>query len=57
MLVVIDRAEVDTEQVARTVSQLLDAAPNLSVLVTSRLPLGVEGERLSVRRSASLAGC
>ena len=46
MLVVVDRAEVDTEQVARTISQLLDTAPNLSVLVTSRLPLGVEGERL-----------
>ncbi len=46
MLVVLDRAEVDTEQVARTVSQLLDAAPNLSVLVTSRWPLGIEGERL-----------
>ena len=46
MLLVVDRAEVDTEEVARIVSQLLDAAPDLSVLVTSRLPLDVEGERL-----------
>ena len=46
MLLVIDRAEVDIEQVAHTVSQLLDAAPGLSVLITSRLPLGVAGERL-----------
>lgn len=46
MLLVVDRAEVAVAEVAVTLARLLDAAPEFSVLVTSRLPLGLDGERL-----------
>ena len=44
MLLVLDNCEHLTESVADTVDAILDAAPALRVLVTSREPLGLNGE-------------
>lgn len=48
MLLVLDNCEQVVEPVAVLVRTLLRAAPELRILVTSREPLGVDGERLSV---------
>jgi predicted ATPase len=45
-LLVIDNAEHVREPVARLVGELLSACPGVRVLVTSREPLGLPGERL-----------
>ena len=44
MMVVLDNAEQVVEGASRIVSELLDASPNLKIIVTSREPLGIEGE-------------
>ncbi|MER8232795.1 regulator [Streptomyces sp. NPDC094049] len=46
LLLVLDSCEHLTEACARLVTELLAAAPGLTVLATSRSPLGVEGERI-----------
>lgn len=46
LLLVLDSCEHLAEPCARLVAELLAAAPGLTVLATSRLPLGVEGERV-----------
>lgn len=46
MLLVLDNCEHVVEECAALVDALLDAAPNLCVLATSREPLGVDGERV-----------
>lgn len=46
MLLVLDNCEHLIESCATLVDALLDAAPGLSVLVTSREPLGIAGERV-----------
>ena len=45
VLLVVDNCEHLLEPTAALVERLLDAAPALRVLATSREPLGVEGER------------
>jgi predicted ATPase/DNA-binding SARP family transcriptional activator len=44
MLLVLDNCEHLTEPVAEIVDAILDAAPSLTVVVTSREPLGLDGE-------------
>ncbi|MFC9387041.1 ATP-binding protein [Streptomyces venezuelae] len=46
LLLVLDSCEHLAEPCARLVAELLAAAPGLTVLATSRRPLGVEGERI-----------
>ncbi|MFD3533002.1 ATP-binding protein [Streptomyces sp. NPDC058664] len=46
LLLVLDSCEHLAEPCARLVTELLAAAPGLTVLATSRSPLGVEGERV-----------
>ncbi|MFD3728088.1 ATP-binding protein [Streptomyces sp. NPDC058671] len=46
LLLVLDSCEHLAEPCARLVTELLAAAPGLTVLATSRLPLGVAGERV-----------
>ncbi|MFB7611764.1 regulator [Streptomyces gardneri] len=46
LLLVLDSCEHLAEPCARLVTELLAAAPGLTVLATSRRPLGVEGERV-----------
>ncbi|HET9096807.1 MAG TPA: diguanylate cyclase, partial [Candidatus Baltobacteraceae bacterium] len=46
MLLVLDNCEHVVEPCAALVDSLLDAAPDLHVLVTSREPLGISGERV-----------
>ncbi|MEV4936999.1 ATP-binding protein [Streptomyces zaomyceticus] len=46
LLLVLDSCEHLAEPCARLVAELLAAAPGLTVLATSRRPLGVEGERV-----------
>lgn len=46
LLLVLDSCEHLVEACARLVRTLLDAAPRLRVLVTSRQPLGLPGERI-----------
>ncbi|WP_435972788.1 ATP-binding protein [Streptomyces sp. Qhu_M48] len=46
LLLVLDSCEHLAEPCARLVADLLAAAPGLTVLTTSRRPLGVEGERV-----------
>ncbi|MFF8835342.1 ATP-binding protein [Streptomyces sp. NPDC015130] len=46
LLLVLDSCEHLAEPCARLVADLLAAAPGLTVLATSRRPLGVEGERI-----------
>ncbi|MFE9134447.1 ATP-binding protein [Streptomyces sp. NPDC007355] len=46
LLLVLDSCEHLAAPCARLVTELLAAAPGLTVLATSRLPLGVEGERV-----------
>ncbi|MER5963384.1 NB-ARC domain-containing protein [Streptomyces sp. NPDC002057] len=46
LLLVLDSCEHLAEPCARLVAELLAAAPGLTVLTTSRRPLGVEGERV-----------
>lgn len=46
MLLVLDNCEHVVEHCAALVDSLLDAAPDLHVLVTSREPLGISGERV-----------
>lgn len=46
MLLVLDNCEHLVESCAALVDVLLDAAPNLHVIVTSREPLGIPGERV-----------
>ena len=46
MLLVLDNCEHVVEACATIVDRILDAAPGVSVLVTSREPLGVTGERV-----------
>ncbi|CAM4011557.1 BTAD domain-containing putative transcriptional regulator [Kibdelosporangium persicum] len=48
MLLVLDNCEQVVDQVARLVETLLLSAPGLTILATSRQPLGVDGERLWV---------
>jgi non-specific serine/threonine protein kinase len=44
LLLVIDNAEYVIDEVAPVVSDLITRCPNLRILITSRSPLGVEGE-------------
>ncbi|WP_317452183.1 MULTISPECIES: ATP-binding protein [unclassified Streptomyces] len=46
LLLVLDSCEHLAEPCARLVAELLAAAPGLTVLATSRRPLGIEGERI-----------
>ncbi|MGW2303100.1 ATP-binding protein [Streptomyces sp. NPDC001809] len=46
LLLVLDSCEHLAEPCARLVTELLAAAPGLTVLTTSRRPLGVEGEQI-----------
>ncbi|MFC9797365.1 ATP-binding protein [Streptomyces sp. NPDC127584] len=46
LLLVLDSCEHLAEPCARLVAELLAAAPGLTVLTTSRRPLGVEGEQI-----------
>ncbi|MEU2117422.1 NB-ARC domain-containing protein [Streptomyces sp. NPDC016459] len=46
LLLVLDSCEHLAEPCARLVTELLAAAPGLTVMATSRLPLGVAGERV-----------
>lgn len=46
MLLVLDNCEHVVEACAQLVDTLLDSAPNLRVLITSREPLGIPGERV-----------
>ncbi|WP_249416347.1 BTAD domain-containing putative transcriptional regulator [Streptomyces sp. TS71-3] len=46
MLLILDNCEHVVEAAARLVAQLLERCPGLTVLATSRAPLGVPGERL-----------
>ncbi|MEV6248785.1 regulator [Streptomyces sp. NPDC051742] len=46
LLLVLDSCEHLADPCARLVTELLAAAPGLTVLATSRSPLGVEGERV-----------
>ncbi|MER5311335.1 regulator [Streptomyces sp. NPDC002773] len=46
LLLVLDSCEHLAAPCARLVTELLAAAPGLTVLATSRVPLGVEGERV-----------
>lgn len=46
LLMVLDNAEQATNEVARLATRLLDQAPRLSVLVTSREPLAIAAERV-----------
>jgi predicted ATPase/DNA-binding SARP family transcriptional activator len=45
MLLVVDRAERDVVDVGPLLTELLESAPGLAALVTSRMPLDVVGER------------
>lgn len=46
LLLVLDNAEVHADEAARVVATLLAAAPGLTVLVTSQVPLKLAAERL-----------
>ncbi|BBX74102.1 BTAD domain-containing putative transcriptional regulator [Mycobacterium shinjukuense] len=46
VLLVIDNCEHVLEAVARLVDQIVQQCPRVSVLATSRQPLGIEGERI-----------
>jgi predicted ATPase len=46
MLLVLDGCEVVVDGVASLTSALTAACPSLTILVTSRMPLGVDGERV-----------
>lgn len=46
MLLVLDNAEQATQAVAGLVAQLVAAAPHVAILVTSREPLAIAGERV-----------
>ena len=54
LLLILDNCEHLVDGVAALVVGLLEAAPGLSVLATSREPLGVRGERLSPLASLEL---
>uniref|UniRef100_A0AAU2JKP5 Regulator n=1 Tax=Streptomyces sp. NBC_00049 TaxID=2903617 RepID=A0AAU2JKP5_9ACTN len=56
MLLVLDSCDHLAEPCARLVADLLAAAPGLTVLVTSRRPLGVEGERVITLEPLPAAG-
>ncbi|MEF9887216.1 ATP-binding protein [Streptomyces sp. P9-A4] len=56
LLLVLDSCEHLAEPCARLVSELLAAAPGLTVLATGRRPLGVPGERVVVLDPLPAAG-
>lgn len=55
-LLVLDNCEQVTTEVARLVGPVLDNAPGVSVLVTSRVPLGIAGEVVFQLGALSLPG-
>ncbi|MGI8791918.1 MAG: adenylate/guanylate cyclase domain-containing protein [Acidimicrobiales bacterium] len=56
LLVVLDNCEHLTDSVANIVDQLLEDAPGVTVLATSREPLGIDGERVWAVPALSAAG-
>jgi predicted ATPase/DNA-binding winged helix-turn-helix (wHTH) protein len=55
-LLVLDNAEHLVDAVARVVSSLLSSVPGLRLLVTSQIPLGIEGERFERLDPLALPG-